>query len=166
MDATANPRAPSYYNFDTSTMATSVKADIGYVAGQINIYYVRSLVWGGVQYTNAGEATFVGGPSIAIASNTLTTVLAHEIGHLCALSHVGNGPTPTEWFDYTNLMTTYGTLNMHYLTEGQILRMHLTSTSVLNTIYHARPGQLTRDCNTISTTRDKHLPGCSKEDMG
>jgi hypothetical protein len=162
MDATANPRAPSYYNYDNSTMATPIKADIGYVTGQINIYYVQSLVWGGVQYTNAGEATFIGGPSIAIASNTLTTVLAHEIGHLCALSHVGSGPTPTQWFDYTNLMTTYGTLNMRYLTEGQVLRMHLTSTSVLNTTYRARPGLVVRDCDTTSTTPTNTCPGVQK----
>jgi hypothetical protein len=161
-DATANPRAPSYYDYDNSTMATSIKADIGYVTEQINIYYVRSLVWGGLQYTNAGEATFIGGPSIAIASNTLTTVLAHEIGHLCALSHVHSGPNPTQWFDYTNLMTTYGTLNMRYLTEGQVLRMHLTSVSVLNATYHARPGQLIRDCNTISTTATDTCPGVQK----
>ncbi len=37
MDATANPRAPSYYNYYDSTMATSIKTDIGYVTGQINI---------------------------------------------------------------------------------------------------------------------------------
>jgi hypothetical protein len=59
-------------------------------------------------------------------------------------------------------MTTYGTLNMHYLTEGQILRMHLTSVSVLNATYHARPGLVVRDCNTTSTTPTNTCPGVQK----
>jgi hypothetical protein len=162
MNATANPLAPNYYNYDSSTMATRIKTDIGYVAGQINIYYVRSIIGqGGAQYTNAGEVNRVGGPSIAIGSNTTITVLTHEIGHLCALAHVDSGP-PTQWFNFTNVMSQNGSPNARFLTEGQVLRMHLTSVSVLNNTYHARPGLPIRDCSTTSTTATDTCPGVQK----
>ena len=61
MDATANPRAPSYYNYENSTMATAIKTDIGYVNGQINIYYINSIVASGVQYTQAACVDQIGG---------------------------------------------------------------------------------------------------------
>ncbi|MFL6530682.1 MAG: hypothetical protein ACJ8KX_09450, partial [Chthoniobacterales bacterium] len=59
-------------------------------------------------------------------------------------------------------MTTYGTLNQRFLTEGQVLRMHLSSYSSLNETYHARAGQPIRDCDPTSTTATDICPGVQK----
>ena len=161
-DATANPRAPNYYNYDgSSATASSIKTDIGYVTGQINVYCVRSLIISGAQYLNAGQATFTGGPSIAISSQSTTNVLAHEFGHLFSLAHSNTGAA-TQWFDYTNLMSTNGSPGAAYLTEGQVFRMHINGGSVLNQTYNARPGQPTRFCDFTSTTATNTCPGVQK----
>jgi hypothetical protein len=161
MDATANPRAPSYYNYENSTMATPIKADIGYVNGQINIYYVNSIVASGVQYTQAACVDQIGGTMVFVGSTVITTVLAHELGHDFSLEHVHSG-VATQWFDFSNVMSQNGSPNARYLTEGQVLRMHLTSTSALNDTYHARPGLLTRDCAATSTVATNTCPGVQK----
>ena len=161
MDATANPRAPSYYNYDNSTMATTIRTDIGYVNGQINIYYINSIVASGVQYTQAACVDQIGGTMVFVGSTVITTVLTHEIGHDFSLEHVHSG-VATQWFDFSNVMSQNGSPNAIYLTEGQVLRMHLTSTSALNDTYNARPGLLIRNCAATSTTATNTCPGVQK----
>ena len=160
MDATANPLASRYYNYDF-TMANGIKTDIGYVNGQINIYYINSIVVSGVQYTQASCVDQIGGTMVFMGSTTITTVLAHELGHNFSLEHVHSG-VATQWFDFSNVMSQNGSPNARYLTEGQVLRMHLTSTSALNDTYHARPGLLTRDCAATSTVATNTCPGVQK----
>jgi len=162
MDATANPNAAKYYDYDYYTMGATIRADIGYTPGQINVYYTRSLDWGGTTlYTNAGEARNENGPWVVLGSTAMTCVLAHEMAHNMGLWHVHTGAA-TQWFDYSNLMSTNGSLKGRMLTEGQILRMHLSSTSVLNNTYHVRPGQLVRDCDPTSTRTTDTCPGVQK----
>jgi hypothetical protein len=162
MDATANPKASKYYDYNYNTMGATIRSDIGNTAGQINVYYVRSLDWGGTTlYTNAGEARNENGPWVVMGSAAMTCVLAHEIGHNMGLWHVHTGAA-TQWFDYSNLMSTNGSLKGRLLTEGQILRMHLSSTSVLNNTYHVRLGQLIRDCNPTSTKTTDTCPAVQK----
>jgi hypothetical protein len=161
MDATANPLASRYYNYDNSALATSIKADIGYVNGQFNIYYINSIVASGVQYTQAACVDQIGGTMVFMGSTVITTVLAHEIGHNFSLEHVHSG-VATQWFDFSNVMSQNGSPNARYLTEGQVLRMHLTSTSALNDTYNARPGRLIRNCAATSTTATDTCPGVQK----
>jgi hypothetical protein len=161
MDATANPLASRYYNYDNSALATSIKADIGYVNGQFNIYYINSIVASGVQYTQAACVDQIGGTMVFMGSTTITTVLAHEMGHNFSLEHVHSG-VATQWFDFSNVMSQNGSPNARYLTEGQVLRMHLTSTSALNDTYNARPGRLIRNCAATSTTATDTCPGVQK----
>jgi hypothetical protein len=142
-------------------MAAGIKADIGYVPGQINIYYVHAMNWSGTLYTNSGEARRENGPWVMLGSAAMNVVMAHEIGHLMALVHVHTG-APTQWFDYTNMMTTSGSPNSRFITEGQVLRMHLTSYSILNSLYNARPGLPIRDCNATSTKATDTCPGIQK----
>ena len=160
MDATANPLASRYYNYDF-TMANGIRTDIGYVNGQINIYYINSIVVSGVQYTQASCTDQIGGTMVFMGSTTITTVLAHELGHNFSLEHVHSG-VATQWFDFSNVMSQNGSPNARYLTEGQVLRMHLTSTSALNDTYNARPGLLIRDCAATSTTATNTCPGVQK----
>jgi len=161
-DATANPMASKYYDYQSSSMQTSIKKDIGYVTGQINIYYVRYLNWGTL-YGNAGEAGRVGGPSVVVGSGTNIPILAHEIGHLLALWHVHTG-APTQWFDRTNIMSTNGSSKAQFFTEGQVLRMHLSSNSILNSDFsYLRPGLPIRDCDPTTTTKiTSTCPGVQK----
>jgi hypothetical protein len=160
MDATANPSAPQYYNYDF-TMADAIKRYIGYRDGQINIYYINSIVLSGVQYTQASCTDQIGGTMVFMGSTVITTVLAHELGHNFSLEHVHSG-VATQWFDFSNVMSQNGSPNARYLTEGQVLRMHLTSSSALNDTYHARPGLLTRDCPATSTVATNTCPGVQK----
>ena len=160
MDATANPSAPQYYNYDF-TMADGIKRDIGYTNGQINIYYINSIVVSGVQYTQASCTDQIGGTMVFMGSTVITNVLAHEMGHNFSLEHVHSGAA-TQWFDFSNVMSQNGSPNARYLTEGQVLRMHLTSTSALNDTYNARPGLLIRDCAATSTTATNTCPGVQK----
>lgn len=161
-DATANPQASKYYDYDYYTMGVGIRTEIGYTPGQINIYYVRSLDWGGTTlYTNAGEARNENGPWIVMGSAAMTTVLAHEIAHNFGLWHVHTGAA-TPWFDFSNLMSTNGSPNGRSLTEGQVLRMHLSSNSVLNNTYRIRLGRLIRDCNPTSTKATDTCPGVQK----
>ena len=160
-----HPLAPNYYNYDGNVMASSIKTNIGYVTGRSMFTVSASIIFGGTygttQYTNAGQATFTGGPSIAIASQSTTNVLAHEFGHLFSLAHTNTGAA-TQWFDYTNLMSTNGSPGAAYLTEGQVFRMHINGGSVLNQTYNARPGQPTRFCDFTSTTATNTCPGVQK----
>jgi Peptidase M66 len=160
MDATANPLASRYYNYDF-TMANAIKTDIGYANGQINIYYINSIVVSGVQYTQASCTDQIGGTMVFMGSTTIATILAHEMGHNFSLEHVHSG-IATQWFDFSNVMSQNGSPNARYLTEGQVLRMHLTSTSALNDTYNARPGLLIRNCAATSTTATDTCPGVQK----
>ena len=160
MDATANPFATQYYNYDF-TMANGIRTDIGYVNGQINIYYINSIVVSGAQYTQASCTDQIGGTMVFMGSTVITTILAHEMGHNFSLEHVHNG-VATQWFDFSNVMSQNGSPNARYLTEGQVLRMHLTSTSALNDTYNARPGLLIRNCAATSTTATNTCPGVQK----
>ena len=160
MDATTNPLASRYYNYDF-TMANGIRTDIGYVNGQINIYYINSIVASGVQYTQAACVDQIGGTMVFVGSTVITTVLTHEIGHDFSLEHVHSG-VATQWFDFSNVMSQNGSPNARYLTEGQVLRMHLTSTSALNDTYNARPGLLIRNCAATSTTATNTCPGVQK----
>ena len=163
MDATANPLAPNYYDVTTTPQEVDMKNGIGFVSGQINLYYTRSFIVNGQQYTNIAQAIrpSAGGPMVAVGSTFITNGLAHEIGHLFELSHVHSG-VATQWFDFSNVMSQNGSPNSRFLTEGQVLRMHLTSGSALNATYHARPGQLIRDCDPTSTTSTDTCPGVQK----
>jgi hypothetical protein len=62
--------------------------------------------------------------------NTGDELLAHEIGHAFSLEHVQGQPT----FDQTNVMHNASSTRQ-FLTEGQIVRAHMNSTSLLWTLF-------------------------------
>lgn len=158
VDATSNPLAPNYYVYhSTGTDPAALKNDIGYISDRINLYYCNSINISGTEYTNAG-LTLASKDIIILGSTAQPYVLPHEVGHSFNLAHI----TGLTGFDNTNMMTQAGGPQMKYFTEGQILRMHLSSNSAINFIYNARPGKLLRACGATTTTATNTCPELQK----
>jgi hypothetical protein len=154
IDATGDPDAPAHYAFPNGDLGDVVwkplRDDIGFVAGQLNIYWVDTVNGG----TGNGWSNF--GAQIAMGKNTGDELLSHEIGHAFSLTHVDGDAN----FNVENIM--YSASNTRqYTTEGQLFRAHLNPTSILDALYNARPGELTRNCN-YSDTATASCPSIQK----
>ena len=136
-DATGNPKAANYLTFDCSKQA-GIETDIGKTAGQINIYVVDTVDGG----TGRGQACQIGSDFVALGSAVGFELASHETGHDFSLTHIDD---LTANFDQTNIMHSASNTRQ-FITEGQLFRAHLTTTSAINFLYAARPGQLTRNC--------------------
>ena len=137
VDATGNPDASRYFDFDCS-MKNGIEADIGKTNGRINVYVVETVDGGAAR----GQACQIGSDFVAIATGAGTELLAHEFGHDFALQHIDGQAS----FDQTNVMHSASNTRQ-FLTEGQLFRAHLRTNSALNFVYGARPGQPTRNCS-------------------
>lgn len=139
-DATGDPEAPAHYAFPNGDVGDSVwkplRDDIGFIAGRLNIYWVDTVNGG----TGRGWSNF--GAQIVMGRNTGDELLSHEIGHALSLTHTDGNAN----FDVTNIMASASNTRQ-YVTEGQLFRSHLNPTSVLNALYNARPGEMTRTCS-------------------
>ena len=142
VDATGDAQAATYLDF-TCTQQANIKTDIGFTAGRINIYYVRTVDGG----ADRGQACQIGSDFVAIASGSGSELLSHELGHCFSLQHIdGDGN-----FDQTNIMHSASSIRQ-YVTEGQLFRAHLRTNSAINFVYNARPGLPTRDCAHSTNT--------------
>lgn len=149
VDATVNPAASAWTAFTCGTGNANVaalQAAIGARHGRINVYVV-GLVDGSI---SRGNACIVGGSFVAIASGAGAELLAHELGHDFALEHIDDLSTA---FDATNIMHSASDVR-RFLTEGQVFRMHLRSSSALNQTYALRPGLPLRNCDRDTPTLD------------
>lgn len=139
-DATDDPQAAAHYAFPNGDVGDSVwkplRDDIGFIAGRLNIYWVDTVNGG----TGSGWSNF--GAQIAMGKNTGDELLSHEIGHAFSLTHTDGNAN----FDVTNIMASASNTRQ-FITEGQLFRAHLNPGSVLNILYNARSGELTRVCN-------------------
>ena len=147
VDATANPKAPSWNAFTCGAGNANVgalQADIGMRPGRINVYLVN-LVDGS---TSRGNACDVGSSFVAIAAGSGAELLAHELGHDFALEHIDD---LVGSFDPTNVMHSASNVRA-YFTEGQTFRAHLRGNSAVNAVYAARPGLVTRACDRDTLT--------------
>lgn len=149
-DATGNTNAASYHDFSCADKA-NMENDIGKTAGMINIYYVNRVDGG----TGRGQACNIGSDFVAMGSSTGDELLVHEMGHDFALTHT-NGLAS---YNQTNVMHNASNTR-EFFAEGQTFRAHLSSNSALNSVYTARPGQLTRNCP--STTSSNICPRNNK----
>lgn len=143
-DATGDPDASSYFDFDCS-MRTGIQNDIGQDAGRINVYWV-STVDGG---TGRGQACAFGSDFVAMGRTANDELLVHEFGHNFDLRHVDGQAT----FDDTNIMDSASSTRA-FITEGQLTRAHLNPNSALNGVYNARAGEPTRTCGHSADTND------------
>lgn len=145
IDATADPQAAArsaFPNGDTNPQAwTDLRNDIGFTNGRLNIYWVNTV--NGL--TTNGWSNF--GAQVAMGANTGDELLSHEIGHAFSLTHSDGAAT----FDATNVMWSASNTRQ-FLTEGQLFRAHLNPSSIINAVYNARPGELTRNCNFGTTS--------------
>jgi hypothetical protein len=150
VDATANPKAPTWSAFTCGTSnanVTAIQSDIGVRPGRMNVYLVN-LVDGS---TSRGNACGVGGGFVAIASGSGADLLAHELGHDFGLEHIDD---LIATFDTTNVMHSASAVRQ-FLTEGQTFRAHLRPNSAINAVYGLRPGLKTR-----ASVRVSMLLGC------
>lgn len=137
VDATGIPNASMYLAFNCQKQA-GIQTAIGKTAGRINIYIVGTVDGG----TGQGNACATGGDFVALGSAAGYDLMAHELGHDFALTHIDDLTTA---FDETNIMHSASSTRQ-FITEGQLFRAHLTSRSALNYLYAARDDQPTRDC--------------------
>ncbi|WP_160114508.1 M66 family metalloprotease [Aquimarina sp. AU474] len=142
VDATGDPDAPTYYNFDCS-LKSGIENDIGKDAGKINIYYVETVDGG----TSRGQACNIGSDFVAMGENTFSDLLSHELGHDFGLFHTDTNAN----FDQTGIMHS-GSVTRAFITEGQLFRAHLVPGSAINAVYNARPGEPTRNCGHNAST--------------
>lgn len=136
IDATGDPDAANYFDFDCS-MRAGIQADIGQRPDRINVYWVDTV--DGV--TSSGQACAIGSDFVAMGRSTNDELLVHEFGHNFDLEHTQNLPD----FDMTNIMHNASSTRA-FITEGQLHRAHLNDDSALNWAYGARPGEPTRTC--------------------
>jgi hypothetical protein len=154
-DATGNKAAAKYATF-TCTQQSQLQTDIGFAAGRLNVYLLGSVDRGGGNFaTTNGTACSIGGNFVALGSNVNADLLAHEIGHNFGLTHTDD---LTADFDQTNIMWSSSSTRQ-FITEGQIMRAHLTPGSALNAL-NLRPGLLTRNCPR--DTNDRNCPAIRK----
>lgn len=144
VDATNDPDAPNYYDFDCS-MRAGIQNDIGRRANRINVYWVDTVDGG----TGRGQACAFGSDFVAMGRTTNDELLVHEFGHNFDLRHVDGQAT----FDDTNIMDS-GSVTRAFITEGQLTRAHLNPNSALNGVYGARGGEPTRTCSHAANNND------------
>lgn len=151
VDATNDPDAPTYYDF-TCSQRNGLESDIGNTAGEINVYYLRTVDGS----TTRGQSCTVGSNFASLGANAGIELQSHEIGHDLYLFHV-DGLT-SYGFSQTNIMHSASNTR-EYFTEGQTFRAHVAPQSSINDTYNARPGGITRNCGTTSTnTGDYSCP--------
>jgi hypothetical protein len=136
VDATNDPDAPTYFDFDCS-MRAGIQNMIGRRANRINVYWVNTVDGG----TGRGQACAFGSDFVAMGRTAIDELLVHEFGHNFDLRHVDGQAT----FDNSNIMDSSST--RAFITEGQQTRAHLNGNSALNGIYGARTGEPIRTCS-------------------
>ena len=128
LNATADPQVPQRITvpgFPTELNTwLPLRDEIGFEAGRLNIYWVDTVNGN----TTTGWSNF--GPQIVMGMNTGDELLSHEIGHALSLTHVNSLPN----FDQTNVMHNASNTRQ-FLTEGQIVRANMNSTSILWTLF-------------------------------
>ncbi len=144
IDATGDAQAATYLDF-TCTQQAGIKTDIGFTAGRINIYYVRTVDGG----ADRGQACQIGSDFVAMASGSGSELMSHELGHCFSLQHVDGDSN----FDQTNIMHPASNTRQ-FVTEGQLFRAHLRTNSAINFVYAARPALPTRDCAHSNLSSD------------
>lgn len=129
-DATGDPQRNDYLDRNCSGSG-SIKTDIGFTAGRINVYYVRD--------PDARGWWCGSSDVILVASHADNESLAHEFGHGLSLGHANDVSLPG-----TNIMFSGGTGRTTF-TEGQCFRCNVNPRSRANTV-GGRSGP-TRSCS-------------------
>jgi hypothetical protein len=170
-DATAMKNSAGNPLFGSATNPVSctvaVKTDIGGNDDAINIYYVSYVATddgpGLKSMSTACEGTNV----VLLGEDADPDVLAHELGHLFALTHI-DGDTVKHHFDNKNVMYPAPRGLATFLTEGQTLRSIVLDGSLVNSIFPGRNPKLSSNTNcrddvgisndTVATEQDSMCP--------
>jgi hypothetical protein len=155
-DATTNLQAPNNL-VRRCDQASTLRSDIGFTPGQINVYYIAEAR---NQQNQPGRGAWCGSTELVPSptpddKNTILVstgladneTLAHEIGHALSLGHTNSFAA----IPPTNLMNSGG-LNRNSLTEGQCFRCNVNPESAVNRS-QIRPGP-TRSCPDATSSKD------------
>jgi hypothetical protein len=160
-DATADPQAPSNL-VRRCDQASTLRAEIGFMPGQINVYYIAEAQ---NQLGQTGRGAWCGSPVLVSSpteddKNTIlistgladNETLAHEVGHALSLGHTNAFST----IPSTNLMNSGG-VNRDSLTEGQCFRCNVNPESAANRL-DVRVGPVRQCPDTTSSVQCPPLP--------
>lgn len=136
----------------------SIQSSSWYTPGRLNVYYVSGVAGGdggtGLQCSDAPRA----GPNIIfIGSAASASTLAHEIGHAYGLRPTGSGGhtnlfNPPQ-FSSSNIMWAGGGSGRDYFSLGQVFRMNVHPSSMLNVNCEPPWSTDPADCERRAPTR-------------
>lgn len=158
-NATSDIDASGFYDFSCTDAVTTIvdpytgaespntnniQHKIGYTPNRINVYFVDTVDGSGTAGVHCGNyGRYQDWGLIAMARETRTHLLAHEVGHALSLGHVNTNynycgvVTPVPGFDEYNVMHDC-TVDRRFLTEGQTYRQVINPSSAIERLYHQR----------------------------
>ncbi len=116
-NSTQDPDTAALLNANCA-QAANLRNQIGFTAGQLNVYYLNK---------PGARGWWCGNNTIIIGATADNESLAHEFGHALSLGHTNN----IAGIPNTNLMVTGGT-GRNSITEGQCFRCNVNTGSTLN----------------------------------
>lgn len=138
IDKTGMTDASDFYHFSTTADPQDWKDDVGWKNDRVNIYYLETVSGSSTTGRAVGFTHF-----IVLGKNFGDIAVVHEMGHSFSARHKSASDFDTEaimWPFYTTADP------WEFFSEGELFRMHVNTTSALNDVYNARPGQLQRTC--------------------
>ncbi len=138
IDKTGMSNVSNFYHFPGSSDPQDWKDAVGWKDNRINIYYLET-VSGSMTTGRAVNFTNF----IVLGQNFGDIAVVHEIGHSLSLRHKNAPEFNTDCIMWPFYDTTDP---WEFLSEGELFRMHVNTTSALNSEYSARPGKPQRSC--------------------
>ena len=147
------PKAHYHFAFGDANNGVSdiewqqLRDDIGFVDGQINVYWVNTVEGD----TSNGIINFKDNKDkIVMGRNTPDDVLVHEVGHAFSLRHINlhsHDNDSNAEFNQENVMQGDSPPETRkYFTEGQLFRAHMQPDSSLNCLYKILSPERIRSC--------------------
>ncbi len=138
INKTSMTDASTYYNFAPTADPDDWKNNVGWKDDRINIYYLETVSGSSTTGRAVGFSNF-----IVLGENFGDIAVVHEIGHSFSARHKSSPDFNKKCIMWPFYNTSDPFL---YFSEGELFRMHVNSTSALNSVYNARPGLITRSC--------------------
>ena len=138
IDKTSMSNASDFYHFPSSADPQDWKNAVGWKSDRVNIYYIETVSGSATTGRAVNFTNFV-----VLGQNFGDIAVVHEIGHSYSARHKSS----PDFNDECIMWPFYDTTDpWEYFSEGELFRMHVNSTSAINSVYNARTSQPTRSC--------------------